>query len=265
MFSKSQAYKWLRQHQENKTKTKMLNILCFFFFVFLCFIGWFWALVVMVIEKSCILFISSFCRWQTNRLEHRASSPSSSKHAFLLSFLVLFWFHFALVFWAFRCRRVQCQKCQAGVYLFWFFLFIFSTYLIRFFSFRWIPHFWHATCTSLKPKLLAIFSGHLYWLCPMCVYPANDFIVSWRAYVCLNCFIWVLLCAGTWARRQRRVFFTLFFFLVLSAYAGSIRLWSLWCHAKANSSSFLFLCLMCGSGHIWTVLFYFSYVTRLCG
>lgn len=72
----------------------------------------------VAIEKSCALFISSFRRWQTKRLEQQLRllhATSSPEHAFLLRFILISCrSSFDLfLFRVFRSRRVQCQKCEA--------------------------------------------------------------------------------------------------------------------------------------------------------
>lgn len=129
--------------------------LCLFCFTYL-FVVAFFCFTFCVGYRKIVHFI--YINWQTNRLEHRLQTVPSTHFCW-----VLFWFHF---FWAFRSRRVQCQKCQALVVF--IYLFIFFHYTFFWFQFCLVlcfgfPHFWHATCTSLLPalktKLLAIFSG----------------------------------------------------------------------------------------------------------
>lgn len=82
----------------------------------------------VAIEKSCALFISSFRRWQTNRLEQRLHAACRRARIFIkiyFDFMSLLLFRFIIIFflfcfWAFCSRRVQCQKCEAV--LFFFFL-----------------------------------------------------------------------------------------------------------------------------------------------
>lgn len=234
--------------------------LCLFCFTYL-FVVAFFCFTFCVGYRKIVHFI--YINWQTNRLEHRLQTVPSTHFCW-----VLFWFHF---FWAFRSRRVQCQKCQALVV----FIYLFIFFIIHFFGFNFVLFFVlgslifgmrpaRAFCQRLKPNCWQSFRGHLYWLCAAvcacCVYPANDFIVSWRAYVDLNCFyLSAIMCRHLEQPAATGFFFRLFFFVsALSAYAASIRLWSLWCHAKANSSSFLFYAFCARSGHIWTALFYFS-------
>lgn len=140
----------------------------------------------VAIEKSCALFISSFRRWQTNRLEQRLHAACRRARIFIkiyFDFMSLLLFRFIIIFflfcfWAFCSRRVQCQKCEAV-------LFFFSC-------------FWHATCTSLlpAPKIVGNLSGIL---SSTSLSLPVSVSLYWHAHVGLNCFIWVPLCvqAGT--------------------------------------------------------------------
>lgn len=148
----------------------------------------------VAIEKSCALFISSFRRWQTNRLEQRVGARIFIKIYFDFMSLLFVYFDFLslslLCFWAFRSRRVQCQKCEA-VFGF-FYLFLACDLHEPFASPKnccWQSFgypFVHVSLSLVSPVPLSRFIDMLMWA--LIVLFECHYVCASRHFACLRCF-----------------------------------------------------------------------------